>query len=54
MRRYSYDDIVRTLDRILEVANPGPTFQVIADRVGRYIPWDFDYRYDEVANDGGE
>jgi hypothetical protein len=51
MRRWDaaeFDAAVRT---ICAAFSPGPDWGTVASRIGRLMPWEFDYRYDEHVNE---
>jgi hypothetical protein len=55
MRRWDQPEFESAVHAIVESASPGPDWGSVANRIGRLIPWEFDYRYDEhVDEDGGE
>jgi hypothetical protein len=50
MKTWSEDDLRRALDRLIPAYSPGPDFATIAARMGRVIPWEYDYRFDDRQN----
>lgn len=46
MRRWAKSEFDSALLAIAEAASPGPDWGSVADRIGRLIPWEFDYKYD--------
>ena len=49
MQRWDPHGFQQSLDRVLDKSAAG-SWDEIANRLGRYLPWEFDYQYDE-AND---
>lgn len=50
MQRWDRDDFEAAVRAICDVFSPGPDWGTVACRIGRLIPWEFDYRYDEHVN----
>jgi len=50
MRRWDRAEIERTVRLICDKYSPGPDWRTVADRIGRWLPWEYDYRYDEDVN----
>jgi hypothetical protein len=50
MRQWDSSTFLKALDQICEVASPGPDWGSVASRIGRLIPWEFAYKYDEAVN----
>jgi hypothetical protein len=46
MRRWDQADFERAVASVCEAASPGPDWGTVASRIGRLIPWEFDYKYD--------
>lgn len=46
MRRWEKSEFDSALMAIAEAASSGPDWGSVADRIGRMIPWEFDYKYD--------
>ena len=46
MLRWDKDEFERTLRTVCEEFSPGPDWGSVASRIGRLIPWEYDYRYD--------
>jgi hypothetical protein len=46
--RAEFDEALRS---ICAAASPGPDWGSVASRIGRLIPWEFGYRYDDHIND---
>ena len=54
MRRWDRVAFVEALDRVCDALSPGPDWGSVASRIGRLIPWEFDYKYDESVNQGAQ
>ena len=52
MRRWDADQFLSMIDEICDGASGGPTWGSVANRIGRWLPWEFDYRYDDDVNSG--
>ena len=50
MPRWHPEGLQAAVQAICADASPGPDWGSVAARVGRYIPWEYDYRYDEHVN----
>lgn len=50
MKTWSREGLEDAFRRVLASYSPGPDFQTVADRIGRLIPWEFDYRHDDAIN----
>ncbi len=50
MESWSSQDIESNIRRLCEVVSPGPDWGSVADRLGRWMPWEYDYRYDDFRN----
>jgi hypothetical protein len=46
MRRWSAAEFRAVLSTVCGAASGGPDWGTVASRIGRAIPWEFDYRYD--------
>lgn len=46
--RAAFDEAVHAVCR---EASPGPDWATVASRIGRWIPWEFDYKHDERTNE---
>ncbi len=46
MQRWDPEGFQQALDRALAKSAAG-SWEEIANRLGRYMPWEFDYQYDE-------
>jgi len=51
MRTWSEADLRGALDRLVTACSPGPDFAIVAARMGRVIPWEYDYRFDDRQNE---
>ena len=52
MRRWDATAFMDALGRVCDTLSPGPDWGSVASRIGRLIPWEFDYKYDEAINRG--
>jgi Immunity protein 8 len=50
MRRWDRAAVTTPLSPVCEAASPGPDWGSVAARIGRLIPWEFDYKYDAQVN----
>ena len=50
MRRWHPEHFEPAVHAICDGAGPGPDWGTVASRVGRLIPWEFDYQYDARVN----
>jgi hypothetical protein len=50
MARWSPDDLMTALGVVIEKSSQGPDWFVVAARIGRSIPWEYDYKYDDEVN----
>jgi len=50
MKTWSEADLRGALDRLIPAYSPGPDFGSVAARMGRVIPWEYDYRFDGQQN----
>jgi hypothetical protein len=51
MLRWDASAIEQAIQRICEGASPAPDWGTLASRIGRLIPWEYDYRYDDHVNE---
>jgi hypothetical protein len=51
MRRWAKPDFDSAVLAVTEAASPGPDWGSVANRIGRSIPWEFDYKYDTHLDD---
>jgi hypothetical protein len=52
MRSWSTSDLISAVQAICDKFSPGPSWGAVAARVGRLIPWEFDYKYDAAVDEG--
>jgi hypothetical protein len=50
MASWSPRDVETSIRRLCEHVSPGPDWGTVADRLGRWMPWEYDYRYDEFRD----
>jgi len=50
MKSWSRSDFEAAVYRLVAACGPGPDFGVVAARIGRLAPWEYDYRYDDQVN----
>lgn len=50
MKTWSETDLFAALDRLIPAYSPGPDFATVAARMGRVIPWEYDYKFDAQLN----
>lgn len=50
MRRWGEREFEEAVNRLASAFSPGPNFQEVAARVGRIIPWEYDYVHDRRVN----
>jgi hypothetical protein len=50
IRQWDRAEIERGVRSICDEASPGPDWVTVADRIGRSLPWEYAYRYDEDVN----
>ena len=50
MARWDSEAFLYAVRAVCTSASPGPDWGTVADRIGRWIPWEYDYRYDEHVN----
>jgi hypothetical protein len=50
MERWERDRFDRAIEHVLDVTAAG-SWSEIANRLGRYIPWEFDYQYDRAQDE---
>ncbi|MET8519211.1 hypothetical protein [Nocardioides sp. NPDC004968] len=43
-------DLLAALDRLIPAYSPGPDFAAVAARMGRVIPWEYDFKFDAQLN----
>lgn len=52
MHRWSAQEFMAVLTAICADASGGPDWDTVANRIGRSIPWEFDYLSDADVNEG--
>jgi hypothetical protein len=52
MRRWSAPELRAVLATVCADASGGSDWGTVASRIGRSIPWEFDYAYDAEVNEG--
>ncbi len=50
MARWSRDDFEQAVHQLCDICSPGPDWGSVASRIGRVIPWEYDYRYDAFVD----
>lgn len=50
MKSWSPGAFETAVDRLVTSSSPGPDFGTVAARIGRHLPWEYDYRHDRDAN----
>jgi len=50
VRRWDRAEIEHAVRALCDRCSPGPDWDTVADRIGRWLPWEYDYRYDEAVN----
>ncbi|HEX7300304.1 MAG TPA: Imm8 family immunity protein [Solirubrobacteraceae bacterium] len=53
LRRWDYAKLEATIQELC-ANTKGPTWGAVASRIGRLLPWEFDYRYDRAIDAGEE
>lgn len=51
MRRWDRSQFEKALSSICETFSPAPDWGSAAARIGRLIPWEFDYKYDRFVDE---
>ena len=51
VRRWDHADFHEAIRQVCDSASPGPDWGSVANRIGRMIPWEFSYRYDDHVNE---
>lgn len=51
MRRWDRASFEAALNAVCANASPGPDWGTVASRIGRVIPWEFNYRYDKHVSE---
>ncbi|MFC0224829.1 Imm8 family immunity protein [Nocardioides zeicaulis] len=50
MKAWSRVAFEAAVERLVTAASPGPNWQTVADRIGRHLPWEYDYKHDDQMN----
>ena len=50
MRAWSPAAFESAVERLVVACSPGPDWGTVADRIGRLLPWEYDYRHDDRVN----
>jgi len=50
MRRWDRSRFEEALKAVCDEFSPGPDWGSVASRIGRLIPWEFDYKYDQYVD----
>lgn len=50
MKTWSPEAFMTAVERLVTAASPGPDWQTVANRIGRHLPWEYDYRHDDRLN----
>ena len=50
MRSWSRHEFEQAVQRVVPAYSPGPDFATVAARIGRVIPWEYDYKHDRRLN----
>ena len=53
MDHWDETEVRRLLEAICTEVGPGPDWGSVASRIARFIPWEYDYRYDAHTQAGG-
>lgn len=51
MKVWSQSEFEGAVQRVVLAYSPGPNFATVAARIGRVLPWEYDYRYDNAVNE---
>jgi hypothetical protein len=51
MKRWSREDFDSGLKAVCDIYSPGMDWGTVASRIGRVIPWEYDYRYDKYLDE---
>jgi hypothetical protein len=51
MRSWSREEFEMGLQVVCDAYSPGKDWGTVAARIGRVIPWEFDYKYDKVIDE---
>jgi hypothetical protein len=50
MERWSQEGFEAAVQRLCVVHSPAPDWGTLAARIGRVMPWEYDYRYDDFVD----
>ncbi|MEU2199208.1 Imm8 family immunity protein [Isoptericola sp. NPDC019482] len=50
MRSWSPAAFESAVDRLIKACSPAPDWGELAARIGRVLPWEYDYRHDRTTN----
>lgn len=50
MRAWSSTAFESAVQRLVTASGPGPDWGTVAARIGRHLPWEYDYRHDNELN----
>lgn len=50
MRAWSPTAFESAVERLVTASSPGPDWGTVASRIGRHLPWEYDYRHDDELN----
>jgi hypothetical protein len=50
LAEWSYEDLWVAIEAVC-ARHSGPDWGSVASRVGRLVPWEFDYKYDRFVNE---
>ena len=50
MKAWSSEVFESAVGRLVTAMSPGPDFQTVAARIGRHLPWEYDYKHDDNLN----
>jgi Immunity protein 8 len=52
MKRWDEEEFEVALKDLCSELSPGPNWGAVADRLSRYMPWEYSYRFDERVDRG--
>ncbi len=50
MKTWSPEAFEAALERLVTAMSPSPDWQTVANRIGRHLPWEYDYKHDDGLN----
>lgn len=50
MKAWSPAGFESAVERLVAAMCPGPDWQTVAARIGRHLPWEYDYKHDDELN----